>query len=185
MDTSTISENTTLKKLQRNFPDSILEVYFDSANEPVALVKKEDIVPVLSLLKDDKELDYDVLMDVAGVDYLKYPVKKRERFEIVYQLYSVSNRKRVRIKCPIGLKDITIDTASGLWASADWGEREAYDQFGFIFKNHPNLKRILNHHEFIGHPLRKDYPMKKRQKLSTNDSLIDEMDKKLKEKGLK
>ncbi|MBC7474335.1 MAG: NADH-quinone oxidoreductase subunit C, partial [Candidatus Sericytochromatia bacterium] len=68
---------------------------------------------------------------------------------------------------------------------ANWGEREAFDQFGIKFNNHPNLKRILNHHEFVGHPLRKDYPTKKRQELSVNDSLMDEMEKELIRKGLK
>ena len=76
-----------------------------------------------------------------------------------------------------------IPTISHLYANANWLEREAFDQIGIRFEGHPNLKRILNHHEFVGHPLRKDYPITRRQVLSANESLMDEMTVRLKEKG--
>jgi NADH/F420H2 dehydrogenase subunit C len=181
---ATITDSITVAKIRLNFPDSLLEVY-PSGDDEAILFKKEDIVPLLTFLKNDPDLDYNFLMDIAVVDYLKYPVKKRERFEVCYNLYSVTKHHRIRVKCPVSIKEPEIESAVHLWKSANWGERECFDQFGIIFKNHPNLKRILNHHEFIGYALRKDYPVKKRQTLSVNDSLMDEMDKKLKEKGLK
>lgn len=180
----TVTESITIEKLKKIFTDDILEVY-PSKDDEAVLVKKENIVKILSFLKEDKDLDYNVLMDVSGVDYLKYPVKKRERFEVVYQLYSLTKHHRIRVKCPVSVKDQNIDTVSHLWNSANWGERETFDQMGIKFTGHPNLKRLLNHTEFIGHPLRKDYPTKKRQTLSVNDSLMDEMEQELKRKGLK
>jgi NADH/F420H2 dehydrogenase subunit C len=181
---TTSTDSLTVAKIKKNFPAALLEVY-PSKDDEAILLNKEDIIPVITFLKEDSELDYNILMDIAVVDYLKYPIKKRERFEVVYNLYSLTKHHRIRIKCPVSIKDPTINSAVHLWKSANWGEREAFDQFGIIFNNHPNLKRILNHHEFVGYALRKDYPIKKRQTLSVNDSLMDEMDQKLKEKGLK
>ncbi len=181
----TITDSITLKKLKRNFADSILEVFDKKHDYDTVLLKKEELISAITFLKDDKELDYNILMDIVVVDYLKYPVKKTERFEVVYNLYSLTKNHRILLKCPVSIKDPNIDSISHLWKAANWGERECFDQFGINFINHPNLKRILNHHEFIGHPLRKDYPIKKRQTLSVNDSLMDEMDKRLKVKGLK
>lgn len=179
-----LADSITVEKLKKSFSDSIIEVYPNKDDEAI-LLKKDSIVEVLTFLRDNKELDYNILMDIGVVDYLKYPIKKRERFEVFYQLYSLTKHHRIRIKCPVSIKEPTIDSAHHLWKSANWGEREAFDQFGIIFNNHPNLKRILNHHEFIGYPLRKDYPTKKRQTLSVNDTLMDEMEKELVKKGLK
>lgn len=180
----TVTESITLSKLKRGFTDCILE---SSSNQDydTLIIKKESLVEVLSFLKDDKDLDYNVLMDITSIDYLKYPTKKRERFELAYNLYSLNKHHRVIIKCPVSAKDTTVDSVCHLWKSANWGEREAFDMMGIKFNGHPNLKRILTHHEFIGHPLRKDYPTKKRQELSVNDSLMDQMEVRLKEKGLK
>lgn len=180
----TVTESITVTKIKTAFHNSVIEIY-PSIDDEAILIKKENLVEVLELLKNDQDLDYDMLMDVGAVDYLKYPIRKRERFEVFYQLYSLSKNHRIRVKCPVSIKDATIDSVSHLWKSANWGERETFDQFGIKFNNHPNLKRLLNHHEFIGYPLRKDYPIKKRQTLSVNDSLMDEMDKELKKKGLK
>ncbi|MBC7472814.1 MAG: NADH-quinone oxidoreductase subunit C, partial [Candidatus Sericytochromatia bacterium] len=157
---ATITESLTVSKIRKSYPESILEVY-PSKDDDAILIKKENIIAILTLLRDDKELDYNMLMDVGVVDYLKYPIRKRERFEVFYQMYSLTKLHRIRIKCPVSIKEPTIDSANDLWKSANWGEREAFDQFGIKFNNHPNLKRILNHHEFVGHPLRKDYPTKK------------------------
>lgn len=179
-----LTDSITVSKLKSRIPEAIIEVY-PSIDDEAVLIKKEFILPVLEFLRDDKDLDYNFLMDIGVVDYLKYPIRKRERFEVCYQLYSLSKKHRIRIKCPVSIKDPTIDSAHELWKCANWGEREAFDQFGIKFNNHPNLKRILNHHEFIGYPLRKDYPVKKRQTLSVNDTLMDEMDKELRKKGLK
>ena len=87
------------------------------------------------------------------------------RFEIVYHFYSSILNHRVRLKVPVEEGDPAVDSLAGLWPSADWYEREVWDMFGVIFRGHPNLKRILMYKEFVGHPLRKDYPVNKRQPL--------------------
>lgn len=179
-----MTESITIKKLNQFFSESIIEITPNEHNDTI-IVKKEDIFQLLKFLKNDEDLNYDMLMDITVIDYLKHPVKRKERFEIVYILYSFTKFHRVIIKTPVSLKEPNIDSVCSLWKSADWAEREAYDMYGIKFNNHHNLKRILNHHEFVGYPLRKDYPIKKRQELSLNDSLMDEMDKKLVEKGLK
>jgi NADH/F420H2 dehydrogenase subunit C len=179
-----MTESITIKKLKDFFSDSIIEIIPNIHNETIIL-KKENIFKILKFLRDDDELDYNALMDITVIDYLKHPIKRKDRFEVVYILYSFTKFHRVIIKSPVSIKEPYIDSVCSLWKSANWGEREAYDMYGIKFNNHPNLKRILNHHEFVGYPLRKDYPIKKRQELSLNDSLIDEMEKKLVEKGLK
>ena len=87
------------------------------------------------------------------------------RFEAVYHFYSTARNHRVRLKVPLTSADPTVDSLTGLWRSADWFEREVWDMFGIRFTGHPNLKRILMYEEFAGHPLRKDYPVRKRQPL--------------------
>ena len=87
------------------------------------------------------------------------------RFELVYHLYSTRHHHRLRVKVPLTLSDLAVDSLAGLWASANWFEREVWDLFGITFRGHPNLKRILMYEGFQGHPLRKDYPIRKRQPL--------------------
>ena len=87
------------------------------------------------------------------------------RFEVIYHFYSLSKNHRIRLKVPLDEKSPEVDSLTTLWAAADWFEREVWDMFGIVFKNHPNLKRILMYKEFVGHPLRKDYPVNKRQPL--------------------
>jgi NADH-quinone oxidoreductase subunit C/D len=114
-------------------------------------VKKDQVVSVLRHLKQTGQFDF--LMDVTAVDY----PDREKRFEVVYQLFSSKNAKRLRIKAQVGENE-SIDSVMPVWKGADWFEREAYDMFGIKFKGHHNLKRILTHHHFKGHPLRKDYP---------------------------
>ena len=87
------------------------------------------------------------------------------RFEVVYHLYSTAHNHRLRLKVPLTAADPSVDSLTGLWHSANWFEREAWDLFGVTFTGHPNLKRLLMYEEFQGHPLRKDYPTRKRQPL--------------------
>jgi NADH/F420H2 dehydrogenase subunit C len=177
-------ESITVNKLKHNFSE--LELAFvQKTDYDEVTVPKDEIFSILNFLKNEPELDYNFLMDLGVVDYLKYPLKRPERFDVIYNLYSLEKKHRVIIKAPVNGKKSSIDSVSSLWSSANWAEREAFDMYGISFKNHPNLRRILNHHEFVGHPLRKDYPIRKRQALSANDSLMDEMELRLKEKGLK
>ena len=87
------------------------------------------------------------------------------RFEVVYHFYSTVKNHRLRLKVPVTAADPMVDSLTGVWRSADWFEREVWDMFGIRFTGHPNLKRILMYEEFTGHPLRKDYPVRKRQPL--------------------
>ena len=179
-----MSENNILERLKQTFGDAILETEV-ARDMPVALCAKEKLMDIMGFLRDTPALDFNMLTDITAVDYLKYPIKKQQRFEVVYHLYSLDHKHRIRIKVPVGMLDLSVDTLIPLWKTANWLEREVFDMFGITFNHHPNLKRILNHMEFIGHPLRKDYPVDKHQVLTTNDSLMDEMELRLKEKGLK
>ena len=87
------------------------------------------------------------------------------RFDVVYHVYSTTHNHRLRLRVPLASADPTIASLTGLWRSANWFEREVWDMFGIVFTGHPNLKRILMYEEFVGHPLRKDYPVRRRQPL--------------------
>ena len=151
-----------LEKLQEKFGAELLASHQDKGDF-VVIVRKDKIHDILECLKNDPELSFEILMDVCGVDYLK--MGEKPRFEVVYHLYSVSKNHRLRVRVKVPEDDMTVPSAIDLWKSADWHEREAFDMFGFQFVGHPNLKRILLFEGFEGHPLRKDYPMEKRQKI--------------------
>ena len=131
--------------------------------DDTALIKKDGLQEVMIFLKSDPELDFNMLMDLSAVDYLW--MRKKPRFEMVYHLYSLAKKHRVRIKTGVDEKTPVIDSIASIWPAADWYEREVWDMFGIKFVGHPNLKRILMYEEFQGHPLRKDYPFNKRQPL--------------------
>lgn len=150
----------TLNKLTSRFPDSIVETH-SYLGDDTAIVKKENILEICTFLRDDEELLFNFMMDLTAVDYLG----REPRFEVVYHLYSLKYNRRVRIKAKVSETDCSIDSVVPIWVSANWFEREAYDLYGVVFKSHPDLRRILLYEEFEGHPLRKDYPIKKRQPL--------------------
>ena len=143
------------------------------------LAPREKLVEVVTALRDEAAWRFDTLVDIAGIDYLSYPGHDAARFGVIYIFKSTVFRHRVKIKVLLEEDDVQIATLNNLYKIADWMEREVFDQLGVVFTGHPNLKRLLNHHEFVGHPLRKDYPCQKRQKLSMNDPLIDQMEARL------
>ncbi|BCS55527.1 NADH-quinone oxidoreductase subunit C [Geobacter sp. SVR] len=145
--------NRAVIKLKEQFASSILEVR-KFRDEVTVTVKKDDILPILSFLK--QSLQYNMLTDVTAVDYLG---KKDERFMLVYQLFSIANKDRLRIKAPVAEADGRIQSATQVWGTANWLEREVFDLFGIVFENHPNLTRILMTPDWEGYPLRKDYPL--------------------------
>ena len=112
-----------------------------------------------TLLRDHPELDFKLFLDLCGVDYLD---TRAARFEVVLHLYSVSQKHHVRLKCELPEDDPTLPTLIHVFKGANWFEREAWDLYGIVFTGHPNLSRILTHHEFVGHPMRKDYPTARR-----------------------
>ena len=144
--------NRAVLKLKERFADAILDVK-EFRGEVTVTVKKEEILEVLKCLKTD--LRFNFLTDVTAVDYLG----QDPRFMVVYQLYSIPNRERIRIKAPVGGANPSIDSATALWSTANWLEREVYDLMGITFNNHPDLRRILMTDDWVGHPLRKDYPL--------------------------
>lgn len=145
--------NRAVVKLREKYAASIIDVV-EFRGEVTVTVKRDDIIPVLSFLK--QSLQYNLLTDVTAVDYLG---KKEDRFMMVYQLYSIPNKDRLRIKAAVSEGDCRIQSATQVWQTANWLEREVYDLFGITFDNHPDLRRILMTDDWEGHPLRKDYPL--------------------------
>ena len=139
---------------------------------------------VVQFLKDSAAIKFEMLVDIAGIDYLTYPNHEGPRFAVSYAFKSVSTPgQRIRLKVQVSEDSLKVPTISDLFANANWYEREVFDQFGIVFTGHPDLRRLLNHVEFVGHPLRKDYPAQKRQWLSTNDYLLPALEKRLEDLG--
>jgi NADH-quinone oxidoreductase subunit C len=123
-------------------------------DQAIITVKRDAIVPVLTKLRDDPALHFEQLIDIAGVDY----PDRQERFEVVYQLLSLKHNRRVRVKVTTD-ETTAVPSVSGVYSSAGWYEREAWDLFGVYFSDHPDLRRILTDYGFEGHPMRKDFPL--------------------------
>ena len=123
-------------------------------NQLIVTVPAASIVSVLTRLRDDPAFLFEQLIDVCGVDYPDRP----QRFEVVYTLLSVSLNHRLRVKVATD-EDTPVPSVVGLYPSANWFEREAWDLYGIFFSDHPDLRRILTDYGFDGHPLRKDFPL--------------------------
>lgn len=117
-------------------------------------VDPENIVPVLTFLRDDQRCQFAALIDICGVDYPSRP----KRFDVVYHLLSPRRNLRVRVKTETD-EDTPVPSATGVYKGADWYERETYDLYGILFSGHPDLRRLLTDYGFEGHPLRKDFPL--------------------------
>jgi NADH-quinone oxidoreductase subunit C len=133
--------------------DAMLE--FEVARDELAIrVRREAIVRVLTLLRDDSNCQFKLLVDLCGVDY----PDRDERFEVVYNLLSLKHNQRIRVKLSTD-EDTPVPSVTGVFNCAAWYEREAWDLFGIFFSDHPDLRRILTDYGFEGHPLRKDFPL--------------------------
>jgi NADH-quinone oxidoreductase subunit C len=160
-----------LDTLKEKFGDAIIHTHSDFGDD-TAIVKAERWKEIARFLRDDPAMNFDMAIDLCGVDYLGSKDHKGPwRFEVVLHLYSVNKRHRLRLKARIGDDDAEsselaeIDTVADVWIGVNWFERETYDLMGISFKGHPDLRRILMYPEFEGHPLRKDYPANKTQPL--------------------
>ena len=171
-----------LEKLKTLLPEAI-KGSADRFGQLEIQVERLKIAEVVKTLREDPEFGFSLLIDIVSVDYSNYPGWTGDRFGVIYHLKSLGLGHRAWLKVTTPEEEPSVPTISHLYGNADWLEREAFDQMGIRFAHHPNLKRILNHHEFVGHPLRKDYPITRRQWLSANESLMDEMDERLKQKG--
>lgn len=134
----------------------------EQCGETTVIIARDDALALLEALRDQEPLAFDMLIDVTAVDYLG----KTPRFEVVYHLYSLTNNHRLRVKIAVPEDDAWVHSLVGLWRAANWLEREVWDMFGIRFVGHPDPRRILMYEEFVGHPLRKDYPVGKRQPLT-------------------
>ncbi len=149
-----------IEKFKSKFGKLILDSHENFGDETI-IVDPQGLKEVLIYAKENKDLDFDLMLDICGVDYLG----RKPRFEVVYHLYSIPQNHRIRIKAPLPEENCKVPTCIDLWKSADWFERETYDMVGIVFEGHPHLKRLLLFEGFEGHPLRKDYPITRRQKI--------------------
>ncbi len=139
--------------IEAALPDAVASVALER-EELVAEVKRELIVRVLTFLRDDVNCQFKQLMDVCGVDY----PGREERFDVVYNLLSLSHNRRIRVKVKTDAEH-PVPTVTGVFNSANWWERETWDMYGIYFLDHPDPRRILSDYGFEGHPLRKDFPL--------------------------
>ncbi|HEX5324347.1 MAG TPA: NADH-quinone oxidoreductase subunit C [Capsulimonadaceae bacterium] len=144
--------------LQQDFGDEIVKSRL-FRDEKTIWVKKEKIVAICKLLRDNEETRYNFLSDLTAVDLLRIMAEDEPRFELVYNLYSLKTFQRLRVKAQVTDDDPTIDTVENVWPAANWPEREVFDLFGIKFNNHSDLRRIQMPDDWVGHPLRKDFPL--------------------------
>ncbi|MEK9903649.1 MAG: NADH-quinone oxidoreductase subunit C [Rhodospirillales bacterium] len=146
-----------MQNLSEHIAESIGDILVSrevQLNELVLTVRRDAIVKALTFLRDDSTADCKMLVDVCGVDY----PSREERFEVVYNLLSLRQNHRVRVKVTTD-EDTPVPSVAEVFSSANWFEREVWDLYGVFFADHPDLRRILTDYGFEGHPLRKDFPM--------------------------
>jgi NADH-quinone oxidoreductase subunit C len=146
-----------VETLKQKFGDAIEEVRMPpeaATDMPTVYVKKESIIPVLQFAKSEPGFEYCFLSDLTATDEEVEP-----RFEVVYHLFSHARFSRIRFKVRVRDGE-QVPTAVGVWAGANWAEREVWDMFGVKFAGHPDLRRILMDERWEGHPLRKDFPLR-------------------------
>ena len=141
--------------MRERFPSEVKEIK-EFRGQVSVVIQKDRLKEIMEYLYDTPHLCFSLLRDLCGVDYLG---KKEPRFEVVYQLYSISHRHMIRIRAEVPENDPAIDSVVSIWDGANWHERECYDMFGIRFMGHPDLRRILMPEDWEGSPLRKDYPL--------------------------
>lgn len=155
-----MAETKVLAKFQAAFPGKIVESHSLQGDNTI-VVNREDATAIFSTLRNAPEFSFNLLSDLTAVDFFG----KEPRFEVVYHLKSTTLGHRLRVKIRIPEDDPVVPTVSSLWKGGNWLEREVWDMFGIRFSGHPDLRRILMYEEFRGYPLRKDYPVDRRQPL--------------------
>ena len=172
--------------VRERFPEAVVSSLTHRGDD-VVTVKRENLVEVMTFLRNDPQADLKLLRQIAGVDLLTYRTEQtgggalasnevpehalqnkprvEPRFYVAYNLYSITRKHALRVRVELRSDDVKVPSLTSLYRTADWWERYIFDMFGFEFTGHPNLKRLLMYPELVGHPLRKDYPVRKRQPL--------------------
>jgi NADH-quinone oxidoreductase subunit C len=188
-----VNPSFLVESVEQRFPDAVSATH-QYRGDATVVVQSAALLDVARFLKDDERLAMSFLMDVTAVDYSTFGqhppaaffpssgVSVRPaaaipdehpwpgppssaRFALVYHFFSLAHKHRLRVVVPVAEAAPEVASLTGLWRAADWLEREVWDMFGIRFSGHPNLERILMYAGFAGHPLRKDYPVNKRQPL--------------------
>ncbi len=137
----------------------------EALGEVTLVIKAAGMLEVMTALRDRPELHFEQLIDLCGVDYSAYGggaagSDQHARFAVVFHLLSIAHNRRLRVRVFASDDELpVVDSVIGVWPSANWFEREAFDLYGIIFAGHPDLRRILTDYGFIGHPFRKDFPL--------------------------
>lgn len=143
------------ERIHGRFGDGVLRTH-EWRGDLAVTVKRESLHAVCRFLRDDPAMDFDYIVHVSSVDW----PDDEERFEVVYEVYSIRHRHRVRVKTRVPEGDCSVDSLTDVWRGAEFMEREVFDMMGIRFRNHPDLRRILMPDDFQeGYPLRKDFPL--------------------------
>jgi NADH-quinone oxidoreductase subunit C len=146
-----MNANEIHDKIKSRFPDGVVEYKPDAVTEPYIVVRHDLIREISRYLSEDPELRFDYLICLSGVDF------NDGNLGVVYHLFSMQNRHRIVLKVKVPKDKPEVPSVESVWKSANWHEREAFDLFGIVFLDHPDLRRILLPDDWQGYPLRKDY----------------------------
>ena len=155
-----------LDALSKKFGDAIEQTAGDLGDQ-VAHIKRDKLVEVATWLRDEPSMAFDLPVFCTCIDWLG----QEPRFELCYQIRSLEHRHTLRLKVRLDEEDVKSPSLAAVWPGFGWLERETYDMYGIEFQGHPDLRRIYMYEEFVGYPLRKDYPKEKRQPLVRRDDL--------------
>ena len=144
------------RRVQESFAEGVVRVT-EWRGEVAVTVVRDRVREVAQFLREEPGMDFDYIVHVSSVDW----PDDEERFEVVWEVYSIRKRHRIRLKARVPESDCVVDSLSDLWKGADFMEREVYDMMGIRFRNHPDLRRILMPDDYTeGYPLRKDFPLR-------------------------
>jgi NADH-quinone oxidoreductase subunit C len=152
-----MEEKKIVDLLKQKFPSGVISGTC-LLGDDIAVIARDALIPVVTFLRG-RPHEYTMLLDLTCVDYQG----EEPRFEMVYHLFSLSRTRRLRLKVRLSERDLWVDSLTGIWKNANWLEREVLDMFGVRFEGHPDPRRLFMYDGFEGYPLRKDYPLRKRQ----------------------
>jgi NADH-quinone oxidoreductase subunit C len=142
------------QKLQEKFSQVKFE-FLDYRGDLSVKFEKEHVVEICRFLKEDSDFQFKLCEDVTAIDW----AKRKNRFTVVYHIFSLKHNFRLRLKADVDESDCTIDSVTPVWKTSNWLERETWDMYGIKFNNHPDLRRMYMPEDFQYHPLRKDFPL--------------------------